>query len=84
MARNLNEAGKSARFVYLIELAGKQQILIMKLHSEGKIIEARDHMSQLNRFSDMIKLLNTELQKQQEHRQREQMSGASYPLLHTT
>ena len=44
MARNLNEAGESARFVYLIELAGKQQILIMKLHSEGKIIGARDHM----------------------------------------
>jgi len=34
-------------------------------------------MNQLNRFNDMNKLLNAELRKQQEQRQREQMAGSS-------
>jgi hypothetical protein len=63
-------------------LADEQLILIRKLQSEGKHIEARDRASQLKRINEMIILLNTEVRKQQEQRQREQMTGSSQPQNH--
>jgi hypothetical protein len=58
-------------------LADEQQLLISKLHSEGKMIELRERMSQVKKISDMIILFNNELRKQQEQMQREQNAGSS-------